>query len=176
MEGHYVSWPMGPWTRVVLENQSYIQVHTDCFRCTLDEKTESRFPICPRNRIYHEGTLLPVGELSTIDGVVSICIPSSVDSMHPHSFRCHKLNYVAFEPGAHLHEITSESFYSSDVRSLCIPASVRSFVDGVSGFPETLEAVTFESIGSPFWTRNITRQCLGTGTFTSSAAGICTSP
>jgi hypothetical protein len=110
----------------------------------LDAKTESRFPICPRNRIYHTGTVPLVGELSTGDVVISLCVPSSVDFMPQHCFRCVKLNSVAFEPGSRLHEIRSESFDSCDVRALCIPSSVKNLLDDVSGFPQTLEVVTFE--------------------------------
>lgn len=140
----YVTGPMRPRTSVELEGQSCIQVHNNCFSCTLHETTESRFPICPRNRIYHAGTILPVGELSIVDGVFSLCIPSSVDFMRWNCFRCPKLNYAACELGSRLHEIRSESFDSYSVRSLCIPSSVRNLLDSVSRFPETLEVITFE--------------------------------
>jgi hypothetical protein len=116
----------------------------NCFSCALDEKAQSRFPIYPRNRISHTGTVLPVAELSTVDGVFSLCIPSSVTFMRRHFFPSDKLNCVAFEPGSPLHEIRSQSFDSRDGRSLSIPSSVESLLDGVSGFPEILEVVTFE--------------------------------
>jgi hypothetical protein len=77
----------------------------------------------------------------------SVCIPSSIDCIRSELFNsgsaC-RVAVVAFEYGSQLRHINPLSFCGTAVRSLCIPASVRSFDAGLVYFPTSLEIVTFE--------------------------------
>jgi hypothetical protein len=89
--------------------------------------------------------LVPIFELSKVHFIGSVCVPSSVELIHPWSFGPHGLTVAVFEWRSQLRQLNPESFALCGLRSLCVPASVESFDFGLYTFPSSLEVVTFES-------------------------------
>jgi hypothetical protein len=137
---------------VEIEGLRYTRKSPGRLSCSVGPTADGRLPIFIRGRIYSSGELFGVCELSTSDvSLVGLaCIPSSLELISPGHFYagqsiCPRGAAVAFEWGSRLRCMHFEAFPFTNIRSLCLPASVQSFQRGVKMIPDSLEVVTFES-------------------------------
>jgi hypothetical protein len=107
--------------------------------------------VCLRNRICAKGSLFPVRFLSTREEgaradqigshaprIDAICISASLKGLSKYCFASSSLNYCTFEYGAKLLRFRAGSLVRTDLKCLCLPASISRFHVSTFAIPSNL--------------------------------------
>jgi membrane associated rhomboid family serine protease len=135
---------------VEIERQLYTYTlwPSGSYRGSLDLKCEMDQTVCFRWQLCCDGEVVPVTKLVYPHHVRAALIPSSIESIegYPNSPPHRGVSKaVAFEFGSTLRQLDPDAFWYSEIKSLCVPASVTGFTGSRFPFPTGLCALTFEA-------------------------------
>jgi hypothetical protein len=134
---------------IEIEDELYSPERFGDFRCSFARRPDSGGPVCFRRQICYCGEMVGVSTLEYESRVASVCIPSSIEVIKSSPGECKYAALpglaVVFEWGSTLRQIASSSFRRANIRSLCVPASLRTFLDNYVVSPGLVGVLSFES-------------------------------
>jgi hypothetical protein len=133
---------------IKIEGQWYDPEPSRDFICSFDLGYPRVSLVAFRGTISCYGRAFPVCRLSFARSMSLMCVPASIEVIGHEWGRNSSssgLTAIAFEFGSRARTIDPISFSGTQVRSLCVPASVTSFGQSLQPFPPSLFLLTFES-------------------------------